>query len=169
MAIFSLVPTWPFLQVKRWSQQGDPGHHCLLQGEGEAGGVTRRVSVGQPPTVLHLLSNLGTGLCYRWGPIILKAPLGLSSTGRDKRCVGVVCPWEGTVTNVFVSFDSCQPAGRPRLQVTPHSPQRPPILTAGPHCNPQPLRVYSIPCLSLGFHCVGMLSHLKQKAWQRWG
>lgn len=89
MAILSLMPTCPFLQVKRWSQQGDPGHHCLLQGEGEAGGVTRRVSVGHPPTVLHLLSNLGTGLCCRSGPIILKAPLGLSSTGGTKGVWGL--------------------------------------------------------------------------------
>lgn len=63
MDIPSLMPPCLFLQIKRWSQQGDPGHHCLLQGEGEAGGVTRRVSVGHPRTVLHLLSNLGTGLC----------------------------------------------------------------------------------------------------------
>lgn len=45
--------------------------------------------LGTPPTVLHLLSNRGTGLCCRWGLIILKAPLGLSSTGGTKGVWGL--------------------------------------------------------------------------------
>lgn len=59
----SLSPT--FRQVKRRSQQGDPGHHRLLQGEGETGGVPRRVSIGDPPPALHpdLLGAWGLGAC----------------------------------------------------------------------------------------------------------
>uniref|UniRef100_A0A8U7MAS1 Beta-arrestin-1 n=1 Tax=Corvus moneduloides TaxID=1196302 RepID=A0A8U7MAS1_CORMO len=47
-------------------------------------GANKEILVlGTPHTVLHLLSNLGTGLCCRWGPITLKAPLGLSSTENE--------------------------------------------------------------------------------------
>uniref|UniRef100_A0A8D0F755 Beta-arrestin-1 n=1 Tax=Strix occidentalis caurina TaxID=311401 RepID=A0A8D0F755_STROC len=54
--------------VKRRSQQGDPGHYCVLQGQGEAGGVTRRVSFGDTPRPrgaappLFPWSPLGLGL-----------------------------------------------------------------------------------------------------------
>lgn len=32
------------LQVEGRRQQRDPGHHCFLQSEGEAGGISGRVS-----------------------------------------------------------------------------------------------------------------------------
>lgn len=40
------------LQVEGRRQPGDPGHHCFLQGESEAGGISGRVSVlAQPKTL----------------------------------------------------------------------------------------------------------------------
>ena len=38
------------LQVEGRSQPGDPGHHCFLQSEGEAGGVSWRVSASAQPS-----------------------------------------------------------------------------------------------------------------------
>lgn len=39
------------MQVEGRSQPGDPGHHCFLQSESEAGGIAGRVSVlAQPET-----------------------------------------------------------------------------------------------------------------------
>jgi len=104
-----LIPACPSLQVKRWSQQGDPGHYRLLQGEGEAGGVPRRVSVRDPhPT----LAPLWAWDRPRWWG-------GRVSSGDGDKCL--------------LSLTPCQPAGRPRLQVMPA-----PLPPSPPKSPPQP-------------------------------
>ena len=69
------------LQVKGRSQPGDPGHHCFLQSESEAGGVSWRVSAPAQPSpdprgwaVKSLMATPTTPFCLLAGSCLVPLP-----------------------------------------------------------------------------------------------